>query len=61
MRPISVRLDDTDDRLSADRQRELKARAYYLDLAAQGDAEAKLLLRTHWRLTKLTWRGKEVF
>ena len=30
--------------------RERKARKHYLDLAAKGDASAKLLLKTHWRL-----------
>jgi len=33
--------------------RELKARAYYLDRAAAGDHDAKLMLKVHprWRLT----------
>ena len=41
------------------RERELKARAYYLERAAKGDAEAKLVLKTHprWRLRRWYRRG----
>lgn len=44
-----------------DKERELKARKYYQDLAANGDAEAKLMLKAHWHLTRLVLQGKEVF
>ena len=40
-------------------EKELRARKYYLDLAAEGDAEAKLMLKTHprWRLSRWWRRG----
>ena len=50
------------DPLNSDRdEREMRARRYYLELAAKGDHGAILLLKTHWRLTRLVIRGKEVF
>ena len=38
---------------SEERQREMKARAFYFAKAAAGDAEAKLMLKSHprWRLS----------
>ena len=41
--------------------RELRARKYYQDLALAGDVEAKLILKTHWKLTRLVLNGKEIF
>jgi len=40
-------------------EQERKARKHYLDLALQGDPEAKLLLKTHpmWRMVRWWRRG----
>ena len=42
-----------------DEARDKRALAYYLDLVAKGDTEAKLMLKTHprWRLKRWWKRG----
>lgn len=54
-----MRALDLDHLTPEDVTREHQARQYYMDLAAKGDAEARLILKTHpkWRL--LSWYTRE--